>query len=683
MGKSFVGRKKHCFFWATFILISSLTFMQCASTTTKENPEPNTENQNENQNTIAETVDEKIPEVPKGPSEEEIKLAKQENTIQTIIEGMSLEQKIAQMIMPSIYKRPNSYEAAVTKIKPYISDAIKKYNFGGIILFKANTNTSAQTLTLVHELQSAATAENSGNKIPLFIGIDQEGGTIIRLNNSCWMPGNMLVGASGDPGLSERYANLVGSEIAAVGANVNFAPVADVNCNPENPVIGLRSFSSDPNLVAKMVGGSIKGYSDENIVSALKHFPGHGDTSVDSHAGLPRIDKSLDQLKKMELVPFASGIKNGADMIMTAHIQFPNIETQTYRSISTGQQIYLPATLSKKIITDILRGELGFDGIVITDAMDMGAVTQHFRKLDAAKLAINAGVDILLMSCDLSTEADVRNAGQLISSLASAVKNGEISEDRINESVKRILRVKYKYGILDWKPDLQNRLEHATGFISSIENHNKEWDISAQGMTIVKNENGLLPLSPEKKVAILYPFSTETTSIKYGIDYVERKFQRKLDVTLLSYTGKSYGALSSTLSKMDAVVIVTELSKPAQFNQFYDSSSRFAFPLRAIENLHRLGKKVIIISAELPYDIAAYKDADAIIAAYGAYEMTKAPTTEADRNPGYGPNLPVSVATTFGAASPKGKLPVDIYALNKNFKYTNEIVFPIGTGSEY
>ena len=663
-------KKNLNFFQLILIFISELTFIRCTSA---DKP-------------VQENIEVQAPvvtETPVRPIEDEKKSVEKTVDFDGMISQMTLEQKIAQMIMPSIYKRPNSYEAAVTKIKPYISDAIKKYNFGGIILFKANTNTSAQTLTLVHELQSAATDENSGNKIPLFIGIDQEGGTIIRLNNSCWMPGNMLVGASGDPGLSERYANLVGSEIAAVGANVNFAPVADVNCNPENPVIGLRSFSSDPNLVAKMVGGSIKGYSDENIVSALKHFPGHGDTSVDSHAGLPRIDKSLDQLKKMELVPFASGIKNGADMIMTAHIQFPNIETQTYRSISTGQQIYLPATLSKKIITDILRGELGFDGIVITDAMDMGAVTQHFRKLDAAKLAINAGVDILLMSCDLSTEADVRNAGQLISSLALAVQNGEISEDRINESVKRILRVKYKYGILDWKPDLQNRLEHATSYISSIENHNKEWDISAQGMTVVKNENGLLPLSPEKKVAILYPFSTETTSIKYGIDYVERKFQRKLDVTLLSYTGKSYGALSSVLSKMDAVVIVTELSKPAQFNQFYDSSSRFAFPLRAIENLHRLGKKVIIISAELPYDIAAYKDADAIIAAYGAYEMTKAPTTEADRNPGYGPNLPVSVATTFGAASPKGKLPVDIYALNKNFKYTNEIVFPIGTGSEY
>ena len=311
MGKSFVGRKKRSLFLATLILISSFTFIQCAST--KENPELNIENQNEIQSDTEETVVEKIPEVTKGPSEEEIKHAKQESTIQTIIEDMSLEQKIAQMIMPSIYKRPNSYEAAVTRIKPYISDAIKKYNFGGIILFKANTNTSAQTLTLVHELQSAATDENSGNKIPLFIGIDQEGGTIIRLNNSCWMPGNMLVGASGDPVLSERYANLVGSEIAAVGVNVNFAPVADVNCNPENPVIGLRSFSSDPNLAAKMVAGSIKGYADENIVSALKHFPGHGDTSVDSHAGLPRINKTLDQLKKMELIPFDSGIKNGAD----------------------------------------------------------------------------------------------------------------------------------------------------------------------------------------------------------------------------------------------------------------------------------------------------------------------------------------------------------------------------------
>ena len=184
-----------------------------------------------------------------------------------------------------------------------------------------------------------------------------------------------------------------------------------------------------------MVGGSIKGYSDGNIVSALKHFPGHGDTSVDSHAGLPRIDKSLDQLKKMELVPFASGIKNGADMIMTAHIQFPNIETQTYRSISTGQQIYLPATLSKKIITDILRGELGFDGIVITDAMDMGAITQQYTNAEATVGCILAGADIVLCPKDFV---------EAFEAVIDAIEKGTLTEERLNQSVRRILTIKQK-----------------------------------------------------------------------------------------------------------------------------------------------------------------------------------------------------------------------------------------------
>lgn len=662
--------KKNKFFLIGFVLISGLFFIRCASS---EKLPP-----------------EKEAEKPAGENvsiqkENEARIAVQEKEIQKILGQMTVEQKICQMIMPSIYKRPNSYEASVVKVSPQIKNALAKYNFGGIILFKANVSSTSQILTLIHDLQSAATSENSLTKIPLFIGIDQEGGNIIRLNNSCWMPGNMLVGASGDPSVSEQYASLVGSELSAIGVNMNFAPCADVNCNPANPIIGLRSFSSNPNLAAKMVEGSVKGYKNSGVISALKHFPGHGDTSTDSHEGLPRIDKTFDELKAMELVPFERGIKSGADVIMTSHIQFPKIETGTYRSISTGRNVSLPATLSKEMISGVLREKLGFDGIVITDAMDMGAVTQHFKKLDAAKLAINAGVDILLMSCDISSESEIRYSAQLISSLVSAVESGEISEQRIDESVKRILRVKYKYGILAWHDDLQNSLENAKRFVGSIENHKKEWSITEKGMTVVKNENKILPISIEEnqRVGILYPYSTETTSVKYALDVVKQKFKKDLDVTLLSYTGKSFYSLSPQISKMDVTVIVTELSKPSQFNQFFDSSSAFSFVRKVIDNQHKLGKKVVLISAELPYDIAAYSDSDAIIAAYGSFEMKKPPVEDASQNVGYGPNIPVAIAATFGAASPKGKLPVDIYALNKNFKYTDEIVFPIGTGTEY
>ena len=494
----------------------------------------------------------------------------------------------------------------------------------------------------------------------------------------------MLVGASGDSKVSEDYASLIASELAALGINIDFAPVADVNCNPANPIIGLRSFSSSPDLVSKMIPGALSGYKTKNIISSLKHFPGHGDTSVDSHQGLPQITKNFDELKKMELVPFAAGIKSGAEMIMTAHIQFPAIENETYKSISTGRQIFLPATLSKKIITGILRDDLKFDGVVITDAMDMGAVTSHFKNLDAAKLAINAGVDILLMACDISTSAQINYADQLISSLTDAVQSGEISESRIDESVKRILCLKHKYGILNWKSDFENQLKNAQSFVGSLENHQKEWAITEKGITVVKNENHLLPLKDSnQKIAILYPYNSENLCVKYALNYAKEKASLPQDITLLSYANKSFSSVFSVASKMDIVVIISELSKPAQFSQFFDSSSQFSLIKHLIENLQNEEKKVVLISAELPYDIAPFSQADAILAAYGAFEMKKVPSETAKNNIGYGPNIPVAIASIFGAANPNGRLPVDIFELDKNYNYTDKILFPLGAGEDF
>ncbi len=594
------------------------------------------------------------------------------------VNQMSLEQKIGQMLMPSIYK------GSITKITPSIKSAIEKYGFGGVIFFKSNIVNTAQTMTFINDIQTAAISENSISKIPLFLGIDQEGGAIVRLNNACRMPGNMLVGATGNPEYSRQYAALVGSELNAIGFNVNFAPCADVNSNPANPIIGLRSFASKPELVGKMVGGSIKGYFQSNVVSALKHFPGHGDTVTDSHYGLPLIEKSFDELKGTELVPFEAGIKSGADMIMTAHIQFPDLESETYKSISNGTKVYLPATLSKKIITGVLREQLKFDGVVITDAMDMNAITTHFRKMDSVKLAINAGVDILLMACDLSSPEEVRKSGQMISSIAELVRVGEISEETINESVFRILRLKYKYGILDWTGDLENRINNAETFVSSLDNHKKEWAITENGITVVKNEKKLLPLSVnENSVGILYPYSSEYTSIKYGLDYVKQKTAFGSDVSLINYSGKSFDSVSRLLSKLDVVVIISELSEPSQFRQFNDGNSRFAFVRKVIENQHRLGKKVVLISADLPYDIAAYSDADAILAIYGSQEMKIIPGEDAKKNVGYGPNIPVSIASIFGAAKANGKLPVDIFALDEKYNYTKTILYPAGTCAKF
>lgn len=214
-------------------------------------------------------------------------------------------------------------------------------------------------------------------------------------------PGNMALAAAGDPALTEECADLLGQEIAALGFNMDFAPVSDVNNNPNNPIIGIRSFSDEPALASQHVTAFLRGLDKNNISAALKHFPGHGNVGEDSHTGLPSSELTVEELKACELIPFQAGIEAGADMIMTAHIQYPNIETETYISKLDEDIVHLPATLSRTIITGLLREEMGYDGIVITDSMVMDAIATHFDPADAAVLAINAGVDILLCPVDL------------------------------------------------------------------------------------------------------------------------------------------------------------------------------------------------------------------------------------------------------------------------------------------
>ena len=254
---------------------------------------------------------------------------------QKILEDMTLEQKLCQMLMPSFYVRGRERKtgAPLTELDSRTAEILQKYDFGGVILFNQNITGTVQVTKLIHDVQNASISGEG--KIPLLVAVDQEGGNVFRLETGCWMPGNMLLGATDNTELAQKAATLIGTEIKAVGFNVNFAPTADVNNNPANPVIGLRSFSSDPDLTAKMVESSIKGYQDAGVISALKHFLGHGDTNTDTHVGLSVIQKSYDQLKELELLPFKAGIEAGAQVVMTAHIQFPKIETETYTSIST------------------------------------------------------------------------------------------------------------------------------------------------------------------------------------------------------------------------------------------------------------------------------------------------------------------------------------------------------------
>ena len=274
----------------------------------------------------------------------------------------------------------------------------------------------------------------SYSKLGLFIAVDEEGGKVARLSKNPAMgttvfPAMQEIGATGDTDRAYQVGHTIGTEIAEAGFNLDFAPVADVFSNPNNTVIGSRAFSSDPKTAADMVAACVKGFNDSGMLCTLKHFPGHGDTNADSHYGEAETGKTLEQLEACEFLPFEAGIKAGAPFVMIGHITAPNVISEA-----------VPASLSHEMITGLLREQLGFDGIVITDSMSMKAITDQYSSGEAAVMALKAGADIILMPEDLRGAVD---------GVLDAIASGELSEERIDESVLRILGVKLSNGIID------------------------------------------------------------------------------------------------------------------------------------------------------------------------------------------------------------------------------------------
>ncbi|ABN51560.1 MAG TPA: glycoside hydrolase family 3 protein [Hungateiclostridium thermocellum] len=348
----------------------------------------------------------------------------QSKTVNYLINSMTLEEKIGQIFIVAFRKGKSSRPLKVldnsTKLK------IQNFNPGGIILFSENIDTIPQTQKLIRDMQEAS-------KIPMFIAVDEEGGRIARIGNnpkmhSTKIPSAQTIGLADDPELAYEAGRILGAELSALGFNMNFAPVADVNTNPDNPVIGDRSFGSDPYKVGLMVQAMSKGMQEQNVCTVLKHFPGHGDTSYDSHLGQVVINHDIERLRQIELTPFKMGIKAGADGVMTAHIIMPNI---------TGSN--LPATLSEEILSGLLRNELKHEKLIITDAMEMKAISNYWSSSKAAVMAFKAGADIILMP---------ESFEEAYNGILKAVKDGEITEERLNQSLQRILALKFERNIL-------------------------------------------------------------------------------------------------------------------------------------------------------------------------------------------------------------------------------------------
>ena len=357
-----------------------------------------------------------------------------------LLRSMSLEEKVGQLFII----RPESLsteltpqqahdttEYGVTEFTQDMAAQLEKYPAGGVAIFGKNISSPEQLKDFVSAMQQASS-------VPLLMGVDEEGGSVSRLANSPAFKteeGYLLpqfnsmaeIGASGDTDAARTVGFSIGCYLAEYGFNLDFAPVADTNTNPDNVVIGDRAFGSDPELVSQMVSAELEGLHGAGMLGCIKHFPGHGDTVGDTHDGYVSIQKTWEELLSAELIPFIDNLDN-TDMVMVAHISLPNV---------TGDG--LPASLSGELISGKLRGELGYDGVVITDSLAMGAIAQEYSSADCAVMALDAGVDILLMPEDYAAAFE---------GVVQAVEEGRLSMERIDESVARVLELKDQLGLL-------------------------------------------------------------------------------------------------------------------------------------------------------------------------------------------------------------------------------------------
>jgi beta-N-acetylhexosaminidase len=493
------------------------------------------------------------------------------------VSDLTLKQKIGQMVMCGF----DAVEA-----NSNIESLIRDYDLGGVIYFRRNMQTPAQVAALSNQLQQMV---SESTDIPLLISIDQEGGMVTRIEQGVsLMPGNMSLGASNDIEAAYQTAYISGRELRAMGINVNFAPDVDVNNNPLNPVIGVRSYGEDPNLVADMGLAAVRGYESAGVAATIKHFPGHGDTATDSHYALPIVPHNLERLRSIELVPFQKAIEHGVDMVMSAHVIFPALE-----------QGELPSTLSPKVINGFLREELGYQGVVVTDCIEMKAISDNYGFAEGTVLAVEAGVDIVLISHVY--EHQIRG----INALFEAVHSGRISEERINESVERILKLKQK---------LQN--QNVQSAITLDQVGQPEWQelassIYEKSITLVKNESQV-PLDPLERTLVIWAEVRANTQVVEAIEQEET-----LGYYLKEQLFDADEVRVDLFPNAQTVSDLLELSKAYAQIVFVTYDATFSEgQVQIAKELSARCKRFVVVAGRNPFDLMKFPGVKGFIAAY-------------------------------------------------------------------
>ncbi|MFH8374026.1 glycoside hydrolase family 3 protein [Streptomyces cyaneofuscatus] len=572
--------------------------------------------------------------------------ASTDRRLRRIIAGMSLEEKVGQLFVMRVYGHSATdpdqadIDANLKEIGVRTAaELVSTYHVGGIIYFAwaHNTRDPHQIAALSNGIQQAALVERS--RVPLLISTDQEHGIVCRVGEpATLLPGAMALGAGGSRSDTRRAAWIAGAELAALGINQNYAPDADVNVNPANPVIGVRSFGSDPQSVAELVAAQVKGYQGAGVAATAKHFPGHGDTSTDSHTGLPVIEHTRQEWEELDAPPFRAAIRARIDSIMTAHIVVPALDPSED-----------PATLSRPILTGILREELGYDGVVVTDSLGMEGVRTKYGDDRVPVLALLAGVDQLLNPPNLSVAWNA---------VLEAVRGGEISAARIEESVLRILRLKSKLGLFR-DPFVSGRgVDRTVG----IRKHLLDADrIAERTTTLLADPGALLPLSRRTHRRLLVvgadPASPSGTTGPPTTTLAGAFTELGFAATALSTgTAPNQAKIAEAVTAAqgrDAVVVAT-------YNITAGSTQR-----TLVDALVATGVPVVAVAIRNPYD-AAHLTGRGVAAILASYSWTDV-------------ELRAAARVIAGRARPEGRLPVPVQRADDPAR----VLYPVGHGLSY
>ena len=645
---------------------------------------------------------------------------------ETLLSKMPLDQKIAQMIMPAL-RCWEVWGNNVTDLSqfPEVAEGLRRHQYGGVILFGQNITDTEQTTRLTNALQVNNAAGEDAKEtgvIPYLISADQEGGAVARLSNGTRGTGSMAIGATDEEASDNAFAigRVFGEELAALGINVNLAPCIDIISDLTDLGLSTRVYSDDPQKVADL-GLSFKaGLDQSNVITTFKHFPGAGDGSDYPTS----IKITMDQLREKGLYTYSQAIANGAEMLMTSATTFPLIDDEYVMADGVTKGHY-PATLSKKLVNDLLREEMGFDGVVITDALEMeqfvtepdngaklfpGEKSTLEHALQVAKYSINAGCDMLLIPTDMINADSIDYYDGYIKGLEDMVNSGEISIDRIDQSALRILKLKERHGILDMDAsgnDIEEKVNVAKRVVGSEAHHDVEKVTAAQAVTLLKNDSTLPLAGGKKRVVIIGRSTLDDTPIRYALTQLEEggvigadtyindrikdettgDENAEVSVFIDNYINNGQinftDELSDAIKNADAVICLSSVS--AGIEQLQDSSLPIQALKRAVSETHAAGGKFIFLSANLPVDAARFQEADAIVSAYLASGYNVDPTARTSRSENVGAfnaNVPAALCAIFGMTDMPGKLPINIPVMEQNtdgqWEYTDKILYERG-----